>query len=148
MATINKSLFERVGGKPILERVHAILYSKVYSHPWLKLYFTDKPQEVLENQQTDFMMKLMGGPNQYAGKTPKFAHQHILITEELFDLRHQLLAESLTQAKIPENLASEWLTADATFKRALVKRNKEECEVAYANQEILDFIPPNNQKLA
>ena len=101
MANIDKKLFDRIGGRPTLIRVHNILYTKIYTHPWLKLYFEHKPQQVLENQQTDFMTMLMGGPNQYAGKTPKFAHQHIVISEELFDVRHKLLADSLREANIP-----------------------------------------------
>jgi len=142
MAAIDKSLYERVGGKATLARVHQTLYNKIYSHPWMKLYFEQKPQHVLENQQTDFMTMLMGGPNQYAGKTPKFAHQHIVITNELFELRQQLLAESLTEENIPTTLKQEWLAADETFRRALVKNSIQDCEVAYANQEILNFKPP------
>ncbi|MDH3327283.1 MAG: group 1 truncated hemoglobin, partial [Gammaproteobacteria bacterium] len=80
MATINKTLYERLGGVETLEKVHKIFYDKAYKHPWLRLYFTDKLQQVLEEQQTDFMTQLMGGPKKYGGKTPKMAHQHMNIT--------------------------------------------------------------------
>ncbi len=136
---INKTLYDRLGGKPTYVKVHKIFYDKAYAHPWLSRYFTDKPQELLENQQTDFMMQLMGGPKCYAGKAPKSAHQHMLITDELYELRAQLLSESITEAGISNALRDEWIAADATFQRALVKTSEDECVRAYPTQPILNF---------
>ncbi len=136
---IDKTLYDRLGGKPTYVKVHKIFYDKAYAHSWLSRYFTDKPQELLENQQTDFMIQLMGGPKCYSGKSPKSAHQHILITGELFELRAQMLSESITEAGISDELRDEWLAADATFQRALVKTSEEECARAYPTQPILNF---------
>ncbi len=136
---INKTLYDRLGGKPTYVKVHKIFYDKAYAHPWLSRYFTDKPQELLENQQTDFMIQLMGGPKCYAGKAPKSAHQHMLITDELYELRAQLLSESITEAGISNALRDEWIAADATFQRALVKTSEDECVRAYPTQPILNF---------
>ncbi len=136
------SLFARLGGAPTLQKVHRIFYDKVYAHPWLKQYFTDKPQEILEKQQTAFMTQVFGGPQIYAGKTPKFAHQHMLISDDLFNLRNQMLEESLIEAGIEAGLRQEWLNFDATFRPALVKRSETECTRAYADQDILNFRRP------
>ncbi len=139
---IDKTLYQRLGGKPTLERVHKIFYDKAYAHPWLSKFFTDKPQQVLEEQQTAFMSFLMGGPNLYAGKTPKVAHQHMVITEELFALRQELLSESIKQLRISDELREEWLAADAALKKSLVKASAADCQRSYAKQEILDFENP------
>ena len=136
---IDKTLFDRLGGKASFIKVHKIFYDKIYAHNWLKKYFTDKPRQVLEDQQTDFMSQLMGGPRAYSGKSPKSAHQHILITEELFDLRAQILSDSIKEAGIADNLRIEWLTANAALKKALVKTSVDECSVAYPTQTILNF---------
>jgi truncated hemoglobin YjbI len=137
--SIDKTLYDRLGGKPIFIKVHKIFYDKAYAHPWLRKFFTDKPQAVLENQQTDFMVQLMGGPKAYGGKSPKSAHQHMLITDELFELRAGLLSDSIKEAGIRDDLRSEWLEADRSLKRALVKTSEKECSVAYPNQPILNF---------
>ncbi|VAW92463.1 hypothetical protein MNBD_GAMMA23-434 [hydrothermal vent metagenome] len=136
---IDKTLYDRLGGKPTYVKVHKIFYDKAYAHPWLSQYFTDKPQELLENQQTDFMIQLMGGPKCYSGKSPKSAHQHILITDELFELRAKMLSDSITEAGISDKLKEQWLDADATFQRALVKTSEDECIRAYPTQPILNF---------
>jgi len=137
---IDKTLYDRLGGKSTYIKVHKIFYDKAYAHPWLSKYFTDKPQEVLENQQTDFMVQLMGGPKAYGGKSPKSAHQHMLISDELFELRSEMLSDSIKEAGISDDLRQEWLDADRTLKRALVKSSESECTQAYPNQPILNFI--------
>ena len=136
---IDKTLYDRLGGKPTFVKVHKIFYDKAYAHHWLSKFFTDKPQVVLENQQTDFMVQLMGGPKAYGGKSPKSAHQHMVITDELFELRSEMLSDSIKEAGISDPLRIEWLEADRTLKRALVKTSEVECTVAYPNQPILNF---------
>ena len=49
------------------------------------------------------------------------AHRQMYITEELFDLRHQILKESLREVRVPEELARRWLKIDYAFKRKVVK---------------------------
>ena len=136
---IDKTLYDRLGGKSTFVKVHKIFYDKAYADPWFSKFFTDKPQEVLENQQTDFMIQLMGGPKAYGGKSPKSAHQHMLITDELFELRSQMLSDSIKEYGINDALREEWLAADRTFKRALMKSSEAECTQAYPNQPILNF---------
>jgi len=136
---IDKTLYDRLGGKEIFIKVHKIFYDKAYAHRWLGKYFTDKPQKLLEDQQTDFMVQLMGGPKIYGGKAPKFAHQHMMISNELFELRAEMLSESIKQAGVPDDLRKEWIAADAALKRSLVKKSVDECSVSYPTQKILDF---------
>lgn len=136
---IDKTLYDRLGGKNTFIKVHKIFYDKAYADPWMRKFFTDKPQEVLENQQTDFMVQLMGGPKAYGGKSPKSAHQHMVITDELFELRAQMLSDSIKESGLSDALREEWLAADRTFKRALMKKSAAECTQSYPNQPILNF---------
>ena len=136
---VDKTLYDRLGGKITFVNVHKIFYDKAYADPWLRKYFTDKPQAVLESQQTDFMIQLMGGPKAYGGKSPKSAHQHMVISDELFELRSKMLSDSIKEYGISDTLREEWLEADRTFKRALMKKSEAECVQSYANQPILKF---------
>jgi len=136
---IDKTLYDRLGGRAVFEKVHRIFYNRVYVHDWLGKYFAGKPQVNLENQQTDFMIQLMGGPKVYGGKAPKFAHQHMMISEELFELRAQMLSDAIRDAGVADDLSREWLAADAVLKKSIVKSSVTECRIAYATQIILDF---------
>lgn len=136
---IDPTLFDRLGGLDSMRRVHKIFYDKLFAHPWLKQFFVEHPQEIFENQQTNFMAGLMGGPKIYAGKTPKMAHQNIFITDELFETRSDILSLSIKEAGIADDVRQEWLDADRTLKRALVKSSVQECRTMFDGQRIYDI---------
>ena len=143
-----KSFFEEVGGYPTLKKVHKIFYDKVFKHPWLSKFFRDKSQDHLEDQQTDFMAGLFGGPKKYCGRFPREAHMHINVTEELFDLRHRILETAILEAGLSEEHAKEWLRLDGSFRRAVVKRSPDLCKKRWVQDEILDFENPVAPKKA
>jgi hemoglobin len=116
-----RTLFDALGGLATLKKVHKIFYDKIYDHYWLKLFFTGHDRQSIENRQTAFMAEKMGGPVTYYGKEPQMAHRHMYITQELYEIRHQLLKESLQEADIPVELADRWLKIDYAFIRQIVK---------------------------
>lgn len=140
---IDKTLFDRIGGMDTLKKVHKIFYDKLFAHRWLRQFFVEHPQEIFENQQTTFMSGLMGGPKVYAGKTPKMAHQHILITDEMFELRSEILSQSIKEAGLSDDLREEWLEADRTLKQAIVKTSVSECRKMFDTQPIYDIPKPS-----
>jgi len=115
------TLFDAVGGLPTLQRAHKIFYDKVYAHYWLKHFFAGHSQQSIEHRQTTFMAEKMGGPVAYWGKEIRYAHEAMYITQELAELRHALLAESLREAGVPEQLRERWLRMDGAFMKAVVK---------------------------
>ena len=136
------TLFDRLGGRPVLERVHKVFYDKIYEHPWLKQYFADVEQKVIEDQQTDFMISNMGGGKIYSGALPKNGHRHMFVSNELFDLRKTLLQESLAESGVEEGLAERWLKIDEAFRKSIVKDNPGQCEKRFFTDEIKNFPNP------
>lgn len=134
---MSDTLYDELGGKPCLERVHKIFYDKLLVDPWLKGFFADNEQWHLEVQQTDFMMRLFGGPIVYCGRMPKYAHLHMFITEEVFMARHEILKDSLIQAGVAEDLRERWLAYDLGLKLALVKKTMSECKQRYKDEPIV-----------
>ncbi len=114
------SLYDAVGGHSTLVKAHKIFYDKVYAHPWLKQFFEGHDQAAIEARQTSFMAEKMGGP-EYIGKPLKQAHENMYITEELAMLRHALLAESLCEAEIENELSERWLRIDSAFMQQTIK---------------------------
>lgn len=118
-------------------RVHKIFYDKLFKHPWIGKFFKGINQETQEVQQTDFMSQPMGGEATYCGKLPIPAHSHMYITEEIFNLRSQILRDSLKEAGVPDELAERWLAIDNAFKNGIVKKSLEDCKPRYKCDEIL-----------
>jgi hemoglobin len=134
---------DQVGGRACLERVHVILYDKLLSHPWLKGFFVGLERWHLEIQQTDFMADLFGGPACYSGRLPMNAHQHLFITEEVFMIRHNLLAEALSEAKVADDHKKRWLEYDLGLRAAIVKNSVDECEGRYRTEKVLVVPKPD-----
>lgn len=137
MAT--NSFYEEIGGRETLNKVHKIFYDKIYKDPWIGLYFANIPQEHIENQQSDFMAQIMGGPQMYLGNQPIPTHKHMFITLELFELRTKYLTESLIEVGLSEEQIQRWLRIDQAFKSGIVKEKVEDCKKRYNTDEILDF---------
>ncbi len=120
---MKETLFDRVGGLPTLEKVHKIFYDKVYAHPWLGKFFEGHSQEAIELRQTQFMASKMGGDVVYPGKDPRMSHRAMYITPELFDLRQDLLRESLEEAGVSSDNIERWLKIDGAFRHHIVKES-------------------------
>ncbi len=142
MAQEKISFFEQIGGKEGIHKITKIFYDKVYKHAWLGLYFQHIPQDHIENQQTDFMIGSLGGPKVYMGRFPVPAHEHMFITDELFELRSALLIESFQEARTSPTVIEAWMKIDNAFKKRLVRQSPSECKKRYATDEILDFDNP------
>ena len=122
---MKQTLYEAVGGLPTLQKAHKIFYDKVYAHAWLGKFFDGFDQKVIEDKQTSFMAEKMGGPVPYNGKEIRMVHEAMYIDRELFDLRHDLLEESLLQAGVTKELRDRWLKIDSAFMQQVVKDSVE-----------------------
>lgn len=134
---------DEIGGKACVERVHKILYDKLLSHPWLKDFFVGMKRWHLEVQQTDFMIDMFGNsPKCYQGRFPMNAHQHLFITEEVFMIRHNLLAKSITEANVSDEHKKRWLEIDLGMKAAIVKDTIDECEGRFRTEKVISVPKP------
>jgi len=109
------TLFEAIGGLPVMESVHKRFYDKVYAHPWLGQFFEGHSQEAIELRQTQFMAEKMGSDSVYPGRELPLAHRRMYITDELLVLRQGLLREALEEEGLSEKLINRWLKIDKAF---------------------------------
>jgi len=136
--------FEKMGGRSSLIIINKIFYDKVYKHPWLKQFFQQVPQQHIEDQQVDFMQKVLGGENLYVGKAPPVAHMHIMINDDIFQVRKELLEEAFFEANADPELMNKWLALDESFKRVIFKDSSAQCKRRFKTDNIVDF--PNPKK--
>jgi len=134
--------FEYMGGRNVLIKINKVFYDKVYAYPWLKLYFQEIPQQNIEDQQVDFMQKVLGGTDIYIGKTPAISHNHMFIPNELFDVRKKLLQESFQEVGAHSELVDKWLSLDELFRRLIVNKSPRECQPRFKTDPNLNFPKP------
>jgi hemoglobin len=123
---MKQTLFDAVGGLATLQKVHKVFYDKVYAHPWLGRFFEGHDQKSIENRQTTFMGEKMGGNVEYMGKDLVTAHEAMYITEELIELRHGLLRESIRECGVSDELRERWLKIDRAFTKGITKHSLDE----------------------
>ncbi len=148
MRITQEELYVRVGGRPGIMEVMKLFYDKIYADPWLKLFFSVVSQEHIENQQADFMTSCLGGPKKYCGRLPIPAHEHVFVTEELFQARSKILRESLDEAGLDPSVVEAWIKVDDAFKQGMVKSSMSECKKRFFTDEILNFKIPMQCELA
>lgn len=131
------SLFDQMGGAPVLDAVHKSLYGKMFAHPWLKGMFKNSRQDAIVTILNQFMEHVMGGGKTYEGKAPLAAHKHLYITPQISALRRDLLAECLAEAGLADELKEKWLRIDQAFEQSIVKADPKQCSTRFEGDEIL-----------
>ena len=61
----------------------------------------------------------------------------MFITEQQFELRHGILAETLAECVADPALRDQWLAVDRRFKNHLVKKTVGECRKRYGTDHII-----------
>lgn len=151
MSAVHKKLeklqvFEEAGGQAAIEKVTDVFYDKIYADPWLSQFFGQIPRTHIQSQQNDFMKMALGGPSNYQGKTPPSAHQHIYITEEMFDARQAHLKSAFRECNTSEKMVEMWLAIEEAFRGRLVKESVSGCVMRYSTEGILSYSKPLNYR--
>ena len=111
----------------IIKNVNDKFYDDIFDDPWLKLVFAGVDPDHIKSQQVDFILGALGGPKRYGGRSPKDAHPHIFIQEDMWALRESYLVAAFKSANAPQWLADKWLTIDNAFKRHIINKEASEC---------------------
>ncbi|MDH3326048.1 MAG: group 1 truncated hemoglobin [Gammaproteobacteria bacterium] len=136
-------LFYEIGGLEIIQKVHEVFYDKVYAHEWLKKYFENHNRLLIENQQTAFMSEKFGSKVSYVGRPPRYAHLHMFITDELFEVRHALLKEALIEVGLRQDHIARWLNIDAAFKHHITNDSLELFNVTHTFHKKINIPKPD-----
>lgn len=106
-----KSLFDRIGGTPAVERLVTAFYERVLADPELAPFFEKTEMNKLRSMQREFFSAALGGPLVYSGKPLSHVHfgrgittrhltlfvEHMLETLKGFDLDEQDVDEIVTR---------------------------------------------------
>lgn len=132
----------------LVRAINKNFYDRIYADPWLKKMFEIVPQEVIESQQSDFMVGALGGPVMYCGRSPKDAHPHLFVTEEIWQRREEHLKAAFEELNVDPDFAKKWIRIDEAFKKAIVKSSIDQCEKRFFTDEIISLDENKDKKAA
>jgi hemoglobin len=95
------SLYEKLGGRPAIEKVVDIFYRKVLGDPRVAGFFGSVNMNLLKKKQEMFLILLTGGPETYNGPSLREAHAKLNIDAASFDIVTEHLRASLVEVNTP-----------------------------------------------
>lgn len=96
-------------------------YTRVYADERLSPFFHGITKQRVIEKQYLFMRQIFSGERVYFGDRPRNAHHWMVISDELFDYREDLMAATLRDHGVPEHLVRRWREVDEVYRAELVK---------------------------
>ena len=97
------------------------LYDQIYEDPKLSPFFHNSTKERAISKQYEFLASLFNEGASYFGLLPFNAHHWMIISDELFDYREDLLEKCIRRQDLPEHLIRRWMSIQELFRREIVK---------------------------
>lgn len=114
------TLYARLGGAPVIERVVDDLIDRTSTDPRTARSFEGVKLARLKEKLREQLCELSGGPCRYTGDAMKTVHQGLKNTEAEFYLMVQFLRDALGRAGVGEGEKNELLKLLAPMKRDIV----------------------------
>lgn len=105
----------------LLSAVLVDFYTRVFADPRLSPFFHGITKQRVIEKQYLFMRQIFSGERVYFGDRPRNAHHWMVISDELFDHRENLMAACLRDHGLPEHLVRRWREVDEVYRAEMVK---------------------------
>lgn len=117
-----KSLYERLGGKPAIQAVVDDFIGNVAADNRINGFFANTNIPRLNMMLVNQICEATGGPCKYEGRSMKAAHAGMGVSDAHFNALVEDLVKSLNKFNVPEKEKNELLTALASMKGDIVNR--------------------------
>lgn len=103
--------------RPILED----LYARIFADPLLSPFFHGITRQRSVEKVHSFLQQVFTGNKTYFGDRPRNAHHWMVISNELFDYREDLLVDCLRRHGLPDHMIARWRKMEEVFRPDIVK---------------------------
>lgn len=117
----NRALWEALEGGPALRRILIDFYDQVYADARLSPFFAQTPKSWVIDHQYAFLAQAFAGIRGYFGDRPRNAHHWMVIDDDLFDYREQLMENTLRRHGLAEEHIRHWRAFEERFRSHIVK---------------------------
>ena len=114
------TLYERLGGKPAIEKVVDQFVANVAADNRINHRFAKTDIPTLKRHLVDQICEATGGPCKYTGRDMVTTHKGMKITKEEFNWTGGHLAAALDAYKVPDREKRELLTAIGSMEPQIV----------------------------
>lgn len=104
-----------------LTEILSDFYNRVFADPRLFPFFHNVTKQRVIEKQYEFLHQLFTGNDIYFGLRPFNAHHWMVISDELFDYREELMEDCMRRYGLAEPLIWRWNAIHERFRRDIVK---------------------------
>jgi len=115
------AMWQGIGGDRGLRAILTDFYTRVYADPRLGPFFVNATKDRAIDKQHAFIRQILTGERLYFGERPRNAHHWMVISDELFDYREDLLEACLRDHGVSDEHVREWRAIDEIFRKQIVK---------------------------
>ena len=134
-----KALKNGKGLNEILEK----FYTLVYEDKKLSTFFVGVTKTRAVEKQHSFLRSIFTGEKCYFGDHPKKAHAWMVISDELFDHREQLMESCLIEYGLSDELISRWRGIEEIFRKVIVKSTPQDITVGNIKKPSEGYVAEN-----
>lgn len=96
-------------------------YGRVYEDRRLAHFFEGVTRQRAIEKQYAFLCQIFSGQQLYFGERPRNAHHWMVISDELFDYREELMESCLRRYGLQDHLVLRWRSVEERFRKQIVK---------------------------
>jgi hemoglobin len=122
MATQEKSLYDRLGGKPAITAVVDDFVQRVAADRRINRFFANTDIPSFKAKLVDQICEASGGPCKYTGKDMKTTHAGMGVTDADFNALVEDLVATLDKFKVPEKEKGELLGVLGPMRKDIVTK--------------------------
>jgi len=122
MATQEQSLYNRLGGKPLITAVVDDFVARVIADRRINRFFANTDVPPFKAKLVDQICEDSGGPCKYTGKDMKTAHAGMGVANADFDALVEDLVTTLDKFKVPEKEKGELLGVLGPMRKDIVSK--------------------------
>ncbi len=114
-------LWAALGEGVLMHEILRTFYTRVYADPLLSPFFRNVTKQRLIEKQYSFLKRAFTGELCYFGDRPRNAHHWMVISDELFDHRLDLLSQAARDHGLEERWIRRWEAAEEIYRPDVVK---------------------------
>jgi len=114
-------IWEALKDGVLLKEILHDFYTQVYADKKLAPFFEGVEKDHVIGKQYSFLYKVFTGQDVYFGEDMRNAHHWMVISDELFDYRENLLETVIRAHNFPEHLIAPWRKTSEHYRANIVK---------------------------
>ncbi|MGY6499001.1 MAG: group I truncated hemoglobin [Microcella sp.] len=94
------TLYDRLGGAAGVDAAVGALSARIREHPTLSPFFDDLDYDHIVEHRADYLVAILGGPEEYMGRGMREAHRHLGLRDEHMNAFLALVRETLADLDV------------------------------------------------